>query len=81
MYSKSVLNSCYVYDKIETSKEILAGSLKTMLTYPEQQAHPPVLLFWIKVTPHCHILHTFVRKTLLGFFKKTLFDDILQYSS
>ena len=32
MHSKSVLNSSYVYDEIETSKEVLAG-LKMLLTF------------------------------------------------
>ena len=50
MYSESVLNSSYVDDVIETSKEVLAG-LKMMLTFLSPATCPSSFtFFWIKVT-------------------------------
>ena len=40
MYPELVLNSSYVYDEIETSKEVLAG-LKMMLTFVSRATSPP----------------------------------------
>ena len=44
MYSESVLKSSYVYDVIDTSKEVLAG-LKMVLTFLSRATTPLVLLF------------------------------------
>ena len=44
MHAEIVLNSSYVYDEIETSKEVLA-SLKMMLTFLSRATNPPVLPF------------------------------------
>ena len=43
------MNSFYVYDVIETSKEILAG-LKMMLTFLSRTTSPPSFTISIKVT-------------------------------
>ena len=58
MYPELVLNSSYVYDEIETSKEVLAG-LKMMLTFVSRATSPPTstILVW---KSHCHIPLTFV---------------------
>ena len=45
MYSESVSNSSYVYDVIETSKEVLAG-LKIMLTFLSRSACPSSFTFF-----------------------------------
>ena len=45
MYSESVLNSSYVYDEIETSKEVLAG-LKMMLTFLSRATSPPSFTYF-----------------------------------
>ena len=58
MHAEIVLNSSYIYDEIETSKEVLAG-LKMMLTFLSRAKNPPVLLFFGEKS-HCHIPHTFV---------------------
>ena len=47
MYSESVLNSSYVYDVIETSKEVLAG-LNMMLTFLSRATSPPSFTFFVK---------------------------------
>ena len=79
MYSESVLNSSYVYVEVETSKEILAG-LKEMLTFLSRAVRPPrFVYFLIKVTlPYSSYI---CPKNITMTFLKTLFDDILQYSS
>ena len=56
MYSESILNSSYVYDVIETSKEVLAGLLM-MLTFLSRAASPPSLTFSDK----SHIAIFFIR--------------------
>ena len=51
LYSQSVLNSYYVYDESETSKELLA-SLEMMLTFLSRaRSTPGFTFFWLKVTP------------------------------
>ena len=45
MYSESVLNSSYVDDVIETSKEVLAG-LKMMLTFLSRATCPSSFTFF-----------------------------------
>ena len=50
LYSQSVLNSCYVYNESETSKELLA-SLEMMLTFLSRtRSTPGFTFFWLKVT-------------------------------
>ena len=45
MHSESALNSCYVYDEIETSKEVLAG-LKMMLIFLPRATSSPGFTFF-----------------------------------
>ena len=45
MYSESVLGSSYVYDAIETKKEVLAG-FKMMLTFLSRATSPPRFYFF-----------------------------------
>lgn len=45
LYSESVLNFSYVYDVIETTKEVLAG-LKFMLTFLSRATNTPSFTFF-----------------------------------
>ena len=58
MHSEPVLNSSYVYNVIETSKEVLAG-LKMRLNFLCPAASPLSFTFFGKKL-HCNIPYTFV---------------------
>ena len=73
MHSESVLNSSYVDDVIETSKEVLAG-LKMMLTFLSRATCPSSFTFFLYNSHTTICLLPWSKKYLQDFFKK--FKDL-----